>query len=67
MVQNVDVNTPLELYSLTGWMDESINFMVLINFPIPCLLVYSRLQEFLVLGPIIDPLMLMPHSITPHV
>jgi hypothetical protein len=67
VVQNVDVNTPLVLYSLIRWMDESINFVVPIDLPTPCLLVYYRLQELLDFGPMIDPLMLLPHSVTPHV
>jgi hypothetical protein len=48
-------------------MDKSINFIVPIDFPTPCLSIYSGLQEFFVFAPVIDALMLLPHSVTPHV
>jgi hypothetical protein len=44
MVQNVDVNTPLVLYSLARWMDEFVDSMVPIDLPTPCFLIYSELQ-----------------------
>jgi hypothetical protein len=36
MVQNENVNTPLVLYSWVEWMDEFVDYMVLIDFPTPC-------------------------------
>jgi len=67
MVQNMDVNTLLIFYSSTEWMDESVNSIIPIDFPTPCLLICSRLQEFLVPFLVVDPLMFLPHSIIPHV
>jgi hypothetical protein len=48
-------------------MDEFVDFVVPINLPTPCLSIYFGLHEFLVLALAIDPLMLLPHFITPHV
>jgi hypothetical protein len=48
-------------------MDEYVDFVVLINLPTPCLSICYGLQEFLVPAPMIDPLMLLPHYVTPHV
>jgi hypothetical protein len=42
VVQNVDVNTPLVLCSWIEWMDEYVDFVILINLPTPCLSIYSR-------------------------
>jgi hypothetical protein len=67
VVQNVDVNTPLVLYSWTELMDEFVDFMVPINLPTPCLSIYYGLHEFLVLAPMIDPLMFLPYYVTSHV
>jgi hypothetical protein len=41
--------------------------MVPNGFPTPCLSIYYGLKEFLVLVPMVDPLMFLPHSIIPHV
>jgi hypothetical protein len=35
--------------------------------PIPCLLIYFELHEFLVLIVMDDPLMFLSHSVIPHV
>jgi hypothetical protein len=48
-------------------MNEFVDSMVPIGFPTSCLSICSRLQKFLVLIPMVDPLMFPPHSITPHV
>ncbi len=67
MVYNVDANTPLVLYFYFEWMDEYANFVVTINLLTPCFSIYYGLHEFLVHGFMIDPLVFMPHSVTPHV
>jgi hypothetical protein len=48
-------------------MDEYVDFVVPVGFPTPCLSVCSKLQEFLIPIPMNDPLMFLPHFITPHV
>jgi hypothetical protein len=48
-------------------MDESIDSMVPIDFQTPCLLIYYGIHELLVHVPMVDPLMLLPHFVTPHV
>jgi hypothetical protein len=37
------------------------------NLPTLCFSMCYGLQEFLVHGPMIDPLMFLPHFVTPHV
>jgi hypothetical protein len=48
-------------------MDEYVDFVIPIDLWAPCFSICFGLQEFLVPTLVIDPLMLLPHSITPHV
>jgi hypothetical protein len=48
-------------------MDEFVDSLVPIELPTPCLLVYYGLHEFLVPSLVIDPLMLLPYFVIPHV
>jgi hypothetical protein len=57
----------LVFYSLFEYMNKFVDFVVSIGFPTPCLSICSRLQEFLVPIPVVDTLMFLPHSVTPHV
>jgi len=45
-------------------MDEPIDYVVPIGPPIPCLSINFGLQEFLVLAPMVDPLMPLPHFVS---
>ncbi len=55
MVQNVDVNIPLVLCFWFEHMDEFVDYVVPIDFPIPCLSIYFGLQEFLIHVHVVDP------------
>ncbi len=63
----MDVNTPLVLYSCSKQMDESIDCVVPIGIPNPCLPICFKLHKFMVLVLVVDPLMLLPNFVTPHV